>query len=98
MGHYSKSHSSGATGADFSVTRSDWEQLPRTVMKLSATQTVTKKVSNSLTAIKGELNKLKRPSEQPPEAELQTSSTKPRTVIPQVQHLTEVNSCRIFQH
>ena len=42
-------NSSGATGAEFSISISKWE-LQRTVKRLSATQTVTKKISNLLTA------------------------------------------------
>ena len=53
----------GASQSTRNYSRAEWEDLQRTVKKLAASRAETKNLNSSLTAIRGEMNKLKRPSE-----------------------------------
>ena len=52
---------------DFKVSKAAWEDMQKT---MAASQKETKKLNSSLTAIRGELNKLKRPAASPLDKEL----------------------------
>ena len=54
--------------SDFKVYKIVWEDMQKT---MAASQKETKKLNSSLTAIRGELNKLKRFAATPPDTELQ---------------------------
>ena len=76
------SNSSTTGDNDFKVSKADWEEMQKT---MAASQVETKKLTSSLTAIRGELNKLKRPTKNPPEAELQPARKKKKVSLPKVQ-------------
>ena len=59
--------------------------MQKTIKILAASYIEAKKITSSLTAIRGELNKLKRPTEHPLEEELQPARKKKKVSIPKVQ-------------
>ena len=59
--------------------KNEWEDMQKSIKILSASHNETKKLTSSLTAIRGEINKLKRPTEHPLEAELQPASKKKKS-------------------